>query len=205
MVVKRVALYARVSTEDQTVDQQIAEMVRRCESEGWEYETFTDVISGAKTSRTALNAMMQRIREGKYDALMVTKLDRLGRSLQHLIQIILELNNRSVRFISLQLNVDTTTPTGIFFIQIMGAMAELERGFIRERTQEKIDYVKDQIAKNGFYVNRDGKKITRLGRPPGSKDKGRRRRSGYIMREVKKRKKVDEDRGIYKDMETYIK
>jgi DNA invertase Pin-like site-specific DNA recombinase len=112
--------------------------------------------------------MLQQIRNKEFDSVMVYKLDRLGRSLKHLIQLIEEFNNLNIQFICLSPDVDTKTAQGRFFIQIIGAVAELERELIRERTISKLNYLKKQG------------KI--LGRPKGSKDKKERRKSGYYLR-----------------------
>ncbi len=166
------ALYCRVSTEDQTLGQQEVPLIERCKREGWEYKIFAEKVSGAKTSRTELDSLMQSIRNKEFDAVMVSKLDRLGRSLKHLIQLIEEFNNKNVHFICLSPEVDTKSANGRFFISIIGAVAELERELIRERTKAKLDYLKSKG------------KI--LGRPKGSKDKKIRRKSGYYMRYTKK-------------------
>lgn len=169
---KRVAIYCRVSTQDQTIEQQKVPLIELCESKGWGYEVFEEKVSGAKVSRTELDRMLQRLRRKEFNAVLVYKLDRLGRSLKHLIQLIEEFNNRSIQFICLSPEVDTTTAQGRFFIQIIGAVAELERELIRERTRAKLQYLK--------------KKGMKLGRPKGSKDKKPRRRSGYYLRYAKK-------------------
>lgn len=167
-----VAVYCRVSTEDQTIEQQKTPLLEICKKEGWEFEVFEEKTSGVKTSRTKLDQMIQRLRNKEFNAVMVYKLDRLGRSLAHLIQLIEEFNKKDIKFICLNPEVDTKTAQGRFFMQIMGAAAELEREWIRERTKAKLHYLKKQ-----------GKK---LGRPVGSKDKKQRRKSGYYMRYAKK-------------------
>jgi DNA invertase Pin-like site-specific DNA recombinase len=164
----KIAIYARVSTEEQNLDHQIQPMVNKCKSEGWEYSIFAEKTSGAKSSRTELDCMMRCLRNRQYNAVMVYKLDRLGRSLKHLIQLIEEFNNRNIQFMCLSPELDTKTANGRFFINIIGAVAELERELIRERTKARLDYLKKQ-----------GKHI---GRPAGSKDKKSRRKSGYYLR-----------------------
>lgn len=168
----KVALYCRVSTQDQSIDQQESILIERCNRENWEYKTFKEKISGAKESRTELDKLMQGVRNKEYKAVMVAKLDRLGRSLKHLIQLIEEFNNKDIQFICLSPEIDTKTAQGRFFFQIIGAVAELERELIRERTKARLDYLKAK-----------GKK---LGRPKGSKDKKVRRKSGYYNRWLNK-------------------
>ncbi len=120
--------YARVSTVDQNLDLQIDALKKAgCG------EIFKEVISGAKAERKALNEALRYLRGG--DTLVVWRLDRLGRSLRHLIELINELNGRNIGFKSLIEAIDTTTPTGKFFFHVTGAFAELERNLIQERTQ----------------------------------------------------------------------
>ena len=120
--------YARVSTEDQT----LALQKDALEKIGCS-KIFTDVISGATTERPGLSEAMSYIREG--DSLVVWKLDRLGRSLKHLIDTISELNTRNIGFKSITENIDTTTSGGKLIFHIFGALAEFERDIIRERTK----------------------------------------------------------------------
>src|SRR5919199_1413342 len=94
---------------------------------------YSDVVSGAKAERKGLEEALSYIREG--DTLVVWRLDRLGRSLKHLIETITELNNRKIGFKSIQENIDTTTSGGKLVFHIFGALAEFERDIIRERTQ----------------------------------------------------------------------
>lgn len=164
----RVAVYCRVSTEDQSLEQQREPLERYCNVKLWDFVVFAEKVSGAKTSRTELDKLMQGVRAGEFQAVLVYKLDRLGRSLKHLIQLVEEFNNRNVQFICLSPELDTKSAQGMFFLQIIGAVAELERELIRERTRNKLSYLKEH-----------GKV---LGRPKGSKDKKVRRKSGYYMR-----------------------
>jgi DNA invertase Pin-like site-specific DNA recombinase len=120
--------YARVSTHDQTLTLQKEAL----EKAGCE-QIFTDQVSGTKTERKGLSEALSHLRAG--DTLVVWRLDRLGRSLRHLIDTITELNNRGVGFKSLQENIDTTTSGGKLVFHIFGALAEFEREIIRERTQ----------------------------------------------------------------------
>src|SRR6266853_4791407 len=119
--------YARVSTQDQTLNlQQDALQKIGCS------KIFTDTISGATTERKGLDEALEFLREG--DSLVVWKLDRLGRSLKHLIETITNLNNKKIGFKSIQENIDTTTSGGKLIFHIFGALAEFERDIIRERT-----------------------------------------------------------------------
>jgi DNA invertase Pin-like site-specific DNA recombinase len=119
--------YARVSTVDQRLELQIDAL----EKTGCE-KIFTDQASGAKDDRHGLISAIEFCRKG--DSLVVWKLDRLGRSLVHLIETINLLHERQVGFVSVQENIDTTTSGGKLVFHVFGALAEFERELIRERT-----------------------------------------------------------------------
>lgn len=131
----RVALYARVNTAEQTADNQLFELRRYCEARGWTIvEEFVDQgVSGAKDSRPALDALMAAARRRTVDAVVVWRLDRLGRSLHHLLNTLDELTSRGVAFVSLGEGIDTGTAAGRLQLHILGALAEFERERIRER------------------------------------------------------------------------
>src|SRR2546428_5059090 len=119
--------YARLSTQDQTLNlQQDALEKIGCD------KIFTDTASGSVVERKGLDEALEYVREG--DTLVVWRLDRLGRSLKHLIDTITNLNNRKIGFKSITENIDTTTSGGKLFFHIFGALAEFERDIIRERT-----------------------------------------------------------------------
>lgn len=120
--------YARVSTQDQTLDLQIDALQKIGST-----KIFTDTASGSCTERPGLNEALQFLRAG--DALVVWRLDRLGRSLQHLIETIAQLQQRSIGFKSLTENIDTATSGGKLIFHVFGSLAEFERDLIRERTQ----------------------------------------------------------------------
>jgi DNA invertase Pin-like site-specific DNA recombinase len=120
--------YARVSTHEQTLAlQQDALQKADCN------KIFTDTASGAKTERKGLEEALTYVRKG--DTLIVWRLDRLGRSLPHLIATMTDLEGRGIGFKSLTENIDTTTSGGKLIFHIFGALAEFERNLIRERTQ----------------------------------------------------------------------
>src|SRR5215217_6283659 len=120
--------YARVSTHEQTLDLQRDALLKAgCE------KIFTDTVSGTKAERKGLSEALSHLREG--DTLVVWRLDRLGRSLRHLIDTITAIDERGVGFKSLTENIDTTTSGGKLVFHIFGALAEFEREIIRERTQ----------------------------------------------------------------------
>jgi DNA invertase Pin-like site-specific DNA recombinase len=134
--------YARVSTQDQNLDlQQEALDKAGCEN------TFTDVVSGAKSERAGLNEALAYCREG--DTLIVWKLDRLGRSLQHLIETVQELQKQGIGFRSLQESIDTTTSGGKLIFHVFGALAEFERDIIRDRTMAGLASARSRGRKGG--------------------------------------------------------
>jgi DNA invertase Pin-like site-specific DNA recombinase len=130
------AVYVRVSTEGQRTDSQELELKRYCRQRGWKNVTFyADKISGAKASRPQLDQMLQHIRDGKIERLIVYKLDRLGRSLTHLALIFDELNRLKVPLIASSQGIDTSddNPAGRLQLGVLMAVAEFERGIIKER------------------------------------------------------------------------
>lgn len=120
--------YARVSTHEQTLDLQ-RDALEKAECA----KIFTDHISGTKARRPGLEEALSHLRSG--DTLVVWRLDRLGRSLRHLIDTVTELQERGIGFKSLTESIDTTTSGGKLVFHIFGALAEFEREIIRERTQ----------------------------------------------------------------------
>lgn len=135
----KVAIYLRVSTDEQTNDTQEKICLNYCERNNLNvFKVYKDIISGAKTSRPALNSLLEDMRAFKFDAIIVTKLDRIGRSLQHLLSIFDELQKKKIEFIAVTQNIDTSTSAGKLQMQIMGAFAEFERNLISERTKEAI-------------------------------------------------------------------
>lgn len=159
--------YARVSTAEQNLDMQIEALKKAgCE------KIFTDRVSGAKSARLGLDQAIDFVRDG--DILVVWKLDRLGRSLTHLIDTVNQLENKGIGFQSLTEAIDTTTAGGKLVFHIFGALAEFERELIRERTKtglmsakakgrvggrpnkltpQQVKMVKDMMASGNYKVN----------------------------------------------------
>lgn len=133
---KRVALYARVSTQDQSLDPQLHELRALALRRNWIVvkEYLDHGISGTKDRRPGLDALMRDSHRGRFDVLAVVKFDRFARSLRHLVMALDELTARGVDFVSASDAVDSTSPGGRFQIQILGAVAEFERELIRQRT-----------------------------------------------------------------------
>jgi putative DNA-invertase from lambdoid prophage Rac len=134
----RIATYYRVSTDDQTTEPQRLELLDYCRRRGWDRITeFSDVISGAKTARAGLDALMRGVRKHHFDAVLVAKLDRLGRSLPHLAQVIAEMDAHKTALVVTTQGIDTTesNPAGRLQMHVLMAVAEFEREMIRERTK----------------------------------------------------------------------
>lgn len=144
--------YARVSTQDQSMNLQKDALAKAgCK------EVFEDIISGSKSERDGLEKLLKYIRQG--DTVVVWKLDRLGRSLKHLIEIVQLFNDRDVGFKSIQENIDTTTASGKLFLHIFGALAEFERELIKERTLAGLKAAAERGRKGGRPRVMDEKKV----------------------------------------------
>jgi len=134
----KTAIYLRVSTSEQTHDPQRTELNELCERRGWKDVTeYADTISGTKFTRSGLDRMMADVRRGKIERVVVVKLDRLGRSLAHLAQLIGELDLHRVALIASSQSIDTShdNPAGRLQMHVLMAVAEFERSLIRERTK----------------------------------------------------------------------
>lgn len=134
----RVALYARVSTlNNQDPEMQLSELRDYAGHRGWQIvQEYTDEgVSGCRESRPALNRLMADACRRRFDAIVVWKIDRFGRSLKHLINSLAELAALGVSFVSLRDHLDLSTPSGRLMFQIIGAMAEFERSLIQERVR----------------------------------------------------------------------
>ena len=135
----KAAIYARVSTTHNGQDpaMQTRELEEYCERRGWQiFGEYIDAgVSGTKDSRPELNRLMADAHQRRFDAVLVWKLDRFGRSLRHLVNALAEFEALGVAFVSLRDNLDLSTPSGRLMFQIVGAMAEFERSLIVERVK----------------------------------------------------------------------
>ncbi len=146
----KIALYCRVSTEDQKVDLQLDALRQYSEArQQTVFKEYIDHISGAKDSRPALNEMLADARRRKFDAIVVWKIDRLGRSVAHLLSVLSELHSLGVSFVSLQEAIDTATPAGKMVFTFLGAVAEFERAIISERVRSGMKAAKKRGRKCG--------------------------------------------------------
>lgn len=129
--------YIRVSTLEQNIAIQREAIKNFCTLKQWEYKEYIDEgVSGAKDSRPALNQLLEDMRKGLIDTIIVYKIDRLGRSIQHFLHLMEEFKNRNVSFISITQPIDTTSSAGNLMLQILAAFAEFERNLIVERVRD---------------------------------------------------------------------
>ena len=184
-----IALYSRVSTDRQQTENQKIRLIEYAEKVGMPYHLYEEVESTRKT-RPVKQVMLQKARAGDYEAIIVYKLDRFARSSTELLLDVSELVKRGIGFVSLTENLDFTTAAGKLQFQILAAFAEFERELIRERTKEGLRRSKQQGIKPG--------------RPQGSKDKKPRRKSGYILKEARKRQTNDQKNGTFRPIEGYL-
>jgi DNA invertase Pin-like site-specific DNA recombinase len=166
---KRAALYVRVSTDQQSVEHQIAELRQVAERRGWSVvEVYKDAgISGAKgrDQRPGLDAMLKDASRRRFDVVTAWAIDRLGRSLIDLLGTIQGLEACGVDLYLDQQNIDTTTPAGKLLFHMTGAFAEFERSMIRQRVRAGLKTIKATIAREGHFTSKAGKVRRRLGRP----------------------------------------
>ena len=144
--------YARVSTQDQNVDLQ-RDALTKAECQ----KVFEDKVSGTRAERPGLSKALEMLREG--DTLVVWKLDRLGRSVKQLVDLVSELRTRGVQFKSLTDAIDTSTASGRFFFHVMASLAEMERELIVERTRAGLDVARQLGRKGGRKPKMTGSKI----------------------------------------------
>jgi DNA invertase Pin-like site-specific DNA recombinase len=150
---KRVGVYVRVSTQDQSTKAQENELKEFARNRGWEVtHVYSDTISGTTKSRPGLDQLMADCRKRRVDAVLVWKFDRFARSLRHLVTALEEFKALGIHFISATEGIDTTVPSGEMVFQIFGAIAQFERTLICERVKAGLTEAK--------------RKGTRLGRPP---------------------------------------
>jgi len=148
---KKVALYFRVSTNLQTIENQRLELEKYCERQGWVIvKTYNDTgLSGSKSDRPALNEMLQDAAKNKFQVLVVWKIDRLARSTMDLLNILMTLKNNGVDFCSTTQAIDTTTSYGKMVMTLLGAIAEFERDTIIERVNVGLSRAKANGVKLG--------------------------------------------------------
>ena len=146
----KVGIYARVSTLDQEPENQLAELRRFVAARGWQATEYVDHgVSGSRESRPALDRMMRDARGRHLGAVVVWRLDRLGRSLRHLIVTLEELDRLGVTFVSLGEGIDLSTPSGRLQMAILAAISQFERERIVERVKAGLARAKAQGKRLG--------------------------------------------------------
>lgn len=186
-------IYCRTSMTDQNTDTQRLALKDYCQRMNYQItdQYIDNGWSGKNQHRPQFERLLADVRAGKVKTVMVTRLDRVGRSLQHLISLFAEFKNRDIEFISLSENINTNTPEGKMFWQLLGVFAEYERELIVSRT-------KAGLAR----ARAEGKQ---LGRPIGKKDAKPRETGGYFRRwETKKSPVKDGENDSTKNTEVYL-
>lgn len=151
----RAAIYARVSTSDQTCENQLLEVNRYTAARGWTAAEYVDRgISGAKDRRPALDSLLADARRRRFDVLVVWRLDRLGRNLKHLVTLLEEMQALGIAFVSLAEGIDATTPAGKLQMHILAAIAEFERARIAERVRAGLARARAQGQRLGRRPHR---------------------------------------------------
>jgi DNA invertase Pin-like site-specific DNA recombinase len=176
---KRAAIYIRVSTAakarggadapfEQNPEVQEQPLRDLAGQRGWLiHKVYSDRISGARSDRPGLKALMQDARRGRFELVLVWRFDRFARSVEQLVTALAEFRTLGVDFISHQEALDTSTPMGKAMFTIIAAMAELERSVIRERVQAGLDYARRNGTKSGNAIGRprrvfDKEEVVRL-------------------------------------------
>jgi DNA invertase Pin-like site-specific DNA recombinase len=147
---RRVALYARVSTHDQTAENQLLELRRYVEARGWTAREYVDTgVSGAKDRRPALDQLTADVRRHAVDTVICWKLDRLGRNLRHLVLLLDEWQQRGIGFITLGEGIDTSTAAGRLVAGVLASIAEFERARVQERVHAGLNRARAQGKRLG--------------------------------------------------------
>src|SRR4249920_2161746 len=162
---KRAAIYARVSTLEQTSENQLVEVRRYVELRGWSITEYVDEgVSGTKDRRPALDQLVRDAKRRRFDVVVCWRLDRLGRNLKHLITLLEDFQALGIAFVSLAEGIDATTPAGRLQMHILGAIAEFERERIRERVRAGLVRARSQ----GKRLGRPRKMLAQIAVPGGS-------------------------------------
>ncbi len=168
-----IAIYARVSDSSQIIETQLIPLREHCKRLNYDgvKEYIDHGFSGKDNNRPAFERLMVDMRQGKVDCIICYKLDRIGRSLKHLLNLFEEFTNRKVSFVSLSQNIDTNTAEGRMFLNMLMVLSQYERELVVARTLDGLQRARKQ-----------GKT---LGRPTGKKDSRPRAKSGYYLRYAK--------------------
>jgi len=177
---KRAALYSRISTGDQHLETQLLDLRQMAKQRGLEIvREYSDVISGAKSKRPGLDQLMADARRHRFDVVLVSAFDRIARNVRHFLDVLDELSQLNVQFISMRENIDTGGPLGRAMVTIIGAIAELERSLIAER-------VRAGMRRAKLEGRRIGRAPLNIDREQVVED----RRSGMSLTKVAQRHKI---------------
>jgi len=179
----KVAIYVRVSTNNQEMEQQIKACENFCEYKQMDYEVFAEIGSGKNFKRTKFLEMLERVRKREFSGIVVFRFDRLGRNAREVVTLFEEFETKGIQVFSLNENIDTSTPIGKAIRDIIIRLAQLERENISEATKQRLQALKNL-----------GKK---LGRPKGSKDKTKRDKTKYKERWKKNKRGGNKLNKIY--------
>ena len=156
---KRAVLYVRVSTPDQSIEPQLLDLKQMAAARGYEIvHEYSDKLSGTKSKRPGLDALLSDAQRHRFDVVMVWAFDRMARSVRHFLEVLDELNHLNIEFVSFRESIDTSGPLGRAMVVIVGAIAELERNLIVERVKAGMRRAKlegRQIGRSRLDVNRE--------------------------------------------------
>jgi DNA invertase Pin-like site-specific DNA recombinase len=194
----RVAIYCRVSTDKQELEQQIEACKKFCEYKKWEYVVFSDIMSGKTMQRPQFLDLIERARKFEFTGIVVFRFDRIGRNAREVVTLLEEFENKGIMIISINENIDTSNPIGKAVRDIIIRLAQLERENISVATRQRLQAKRD-IGEH-------------FGRRFGSKDKKKRKTDGYKKRWEKRKygfektnKRLGLKGGVNKLEETNIK
>jgi DNA invertase Pin-like site-specific DNA recombinase len=177
----RVAIYTRISTADQSAEGQTHELKQYAKRRGWQIQKiYADTISGSKGSRPALDEMLKDAKNRHFDCVLVWRIDRLGRSVRHLLEVLETFRVLGIEFISLNEAIDTSTPAGTMVFVVLAAVAELERSITVERVRMGLQNAK----RRGVQLGRPA--IKKLNAEEIQKVRAARKK-GDTLRELAKR------------------
>ena len=159
---KRVCIYARVSTEKQSTDRQVEQLNQIAKNHNWEVvKTYIDVCSGAKTSRPNFDLMMKDAFSREFETVMCMELSRIGRNTKHLLETVEKLSDKRIDLYIHNQQIDTSSPTGKLFFTVASAFANFERDLIRERVVSGLENAKKKgkILGRRSNLNDHNKKV----------------------------------------------
>lgn len=160
---KRVAVYLRVSTQDQRTDLQSDELLEFVRNRGWAiHRVYSDKATGTNGNRAELKELLQDARMRKFDVVCVWKLDRFFRSLKDLLNTIAEFQALGIEFVALRDQVDLTTPVGRLTLQVLGCLGEFEASLIKSRVVAGLEQAKRRGVRLGRPPTVDAQRVLRL-------------------------------------------